>query len=542
MRALIVDDEARVRRAITLLVDWEAHGVTEVREAASGHEAMALIQESIPALVIMDMMMEDGHGLELMAWIGEYAEATKFIVVSGHNDFDFVRSTVRHGGVDYILKPIEPETINAAVAKAARSWREDEHERTQQQRQSIQLNEFKPIYGEKLLSSLIHDPAGAESAIRRLKQEGVVPDTASYVRLLLLHLDAGDRQLLERMGNDTDLLHFVLTNICNEFLQPDRRGTAFSYWASTGGVILLLWNPAQDVQALVAGINEGLFLTLQRRMHFGSGSGGELPASLPAQYSEALRALRRRNILESGAYLHDLSGEETGLRPKPPGFSAMMDATRVAVLSGSPRQLAEAAQGWVDELTRSGVVTPEQLTQWRAEAASFRASLLREMAAEHAVPLLAEAELEDKEHPAPDADCYTFSHFLWRDWAEAWMTRLSQMITSRQSRDTSSTWRDMLSFVEGHYTEELALQDIASAFNVSREYVSRRFKQEYGIGFSDYLTGYRIDKAKRLMSNPNLSVTRIAEMVGYRDVKYFSKVFKKQEGLSPKAYRSQLGG
>ncbi|WP_020618394.1 helix-turn-helix domain-containing protein [Paenibacillus daejeonensis] len=538
MRALIVDDEARVRRAISLLVDWETHGITDVREAASGHEAIALIQESVPGLVIMDMMMEDGHGLELMSWMNEYADMTKFIVVSGHNDFDFVRSTVRHGGVDYILKPIEPETINAAVAKAARSWREDEHERAQQQRQSIQLNEFKPIYGEKLLSSLIHDPATSESAMRRLKQEGVIPESAGHVRLLLLHLDAGDKQLLERMGNDMDLLHFVLTNICNEFLHPEHRGTAFSYWASTGGVILLLWDLEQDVQALVARINEGLFVTLQRRMLFGVGSGGALPGSLPGQYSEALRGLRRRNMLDTGSYLHAAAAEQ-GL-PKPPGFSGIQDMTRVAVLSGSSSQLAEAAQGWVDELTRSGTVTPEQLSQWKTEAASFRAALLRETVAEQAAPLLTEAEREDKEYPAPDADSYTFSHFLWRDWAEAWLTRLSRMITSRQSRESSSTWRDMLSFVEERYTEELALQDIASAFNVSREYVSRRFKQEYGIGFTDYLTGYRIDKAKRLMSNPNLSVTRIAEMVGYRDVKYFSKVFKKQEGLSPKAYRSQL--
>ena len=538
MRALIVDDEARVRRAINLLVDWETHGITDVREAASGHEAIALIQESAPGLVIMDMMMEDGHGLELMSWINEYAEMTKFIVVSGHNDFDFVRSTVRHGGVDYILKPIEPETINSAVAKAARSWREDEHERAQQQRQSIQLNEFKPIYGEKLLSSLIHDPATAESAVRRLKQEGVIPGHADHVRLLLLHLDAGDKQLLERMGNDMDLLHFVLTNICNEFLHPEHRGTAFSYWVSTGGVILLLWDLEQDVQALVARINEGLFLTLQRRMLFGVGSGGALPGSLPTQYSEALRGLRRRNMLDSGSYLH-VSAEHQA-QPKPPRFSGIQDMTRVAVLSGSSSQLAEAAQGWIDELTRSGTVTPEQLSQWKTEAASFRAALLRETVAEQAAPLLTEAEREDKEHPAPDADSYTFSHFLWRDWAETWLTRLSRMITSRQSRETSSTWRDMLSFVEERYTEELALQDIASAFNVSREYVSRRFKQEYGIGFTDYLTGYRIDKAKRLMSNPHLSVTRIAEMVGYRDVKYFSKVFKKQEGLSPKAYRSQL--
>ncbi|MUT65147.1 helix-turn-helix domain-containing protein [Paenibacillus sp. NEAU-GSW1] len=59
-------------------------------------------------------------------------------------------------------------------------------------------------------------------------------------------------------------------------------------------------------------------------------------------------------------------------------------------------------------------------------------------------------------------------------------------------------------------------------------------------GDSDYITGYRLEKAKLLMQNPNLRVAKIAEMVGFRDEKYFSQVFKKQEGVSPKTYRSQL--
>lgn len=99
MKALIVDDEARVRKAVRLLVDWDAHQIGEIMEAGSGNEAIELIREHKPGLVIMDMMMESGSGIELMTWVNEFAGSTKFIVVSGHNDFDFVRETVRHGGL-----------------------------------------------------------------------------------------------------------------------------------------------------------------------------------------------------------------------------------------------------------------------------------------------------------------------------------------------------------------------------------------------------------------------------------------------------------
>src|SRR5690606_23568243 len=255
---------------------------------------------------IMDMMMASGHGMELMEWISEFAGSIKFIVVSGHNDFDFVRNTVRHGGIDYILKPIDAEAINAAVHKAVTEWREEERERIDMQRQNIQLNEFKPVYGEKLLSSLIDDQNAAEASIRRLRNEGAVPMEADTVQLTLLQLDASDALLIQRFGNDSELMHFAIINICNEFLAKERSGIAFKYWGAPWEIIILAWEPACDIQKLISRINEGLLHTLQRRMHFGIGPAGRLPHSLPAQYAEAKSALARRNLLRSDAYVHSL--------------------------------------------------------------------------------------------------------------------------------------------------------------------------------------------------------------------------------------------
>ncbi|MNE76734.1 HTH-type transcriptional regulator YesS [compost metagenome] len=86
----------------------------------------------------------------------------------------------------------------------------------------------------------------------------------------------------------------------------------------------------------------------------------------------------------------------------------------------------------------------------------------------------------------------------------------------------------------------MSLQEVAGRFYVSREYISRKFKQEYGINFSDYIGSVRINKAKLLLQNPNLKLSQISEMVGFHDVKYFSKVFKKQVGVTPKDYRTQV--
>jgi two-component system response regulator YesN len=83
------------------------------------------------------------------------------------------------------------------------------------------------------------------------------------------------------------------------------------------------------------------------------------------------------------------------------------------------------------------------------------------------------------------------------------------------------------------------MQNIAERFFLSREYISRKFKQQFQENLSDYIERLRMDKAKLLLMNPQYRIVHIAELVGYKDEKYFSKVFKKLEGISPNVYRNQ---
>ncbi|WP_341346679.1 helix-turn-helix domain-containing protein [Paenibacillus sp. FSL H3-0469] len=546
MKALIVDDEARVRKAVRLLVDWEAHQIEEILEAGNGNEAIGLIRQEKPALVIMDMMMESGNGLELMTWVDEFAGSTKFIVVSGHNDFDFVRQTVRHGGIDYILKPIEPDMINSAVSRAVTAWRAEEAERSHRQHQSLRLNEIKPIFGEKLLSALIDDRVNAEASLRRLIHDGILPPDIRTSRLLLVQTDSGNNPLLRRFGGDSELLYYAIVNICNEFLQQQGTGIAFRYWGGPPEIAILLWEPHESVTSLISRMNQGIFLTLQFRMHFGISAPGAFPAHLPAGRAEAAEALLRRNLLRHEDYCHFAGADAvTGGKQRdkrettvPLSFADVQEDWRMAVISGTPEALTAAAQHWTQELSRRGVVTPQMLNDWKADALLLRSRLVRKALGNRAGNVLAELEQGDQQNPSPQPSGYSFSLFAWRDWSLAFMQQLSRALADRQQKERNPM-TEIVKYIEQNYPSDLSLQEVAGKFQVSREYVSRRFKQEYGINFSDYIVSVRIEKAKLLMQNPGLKLAQISEMVGFHDVKYFSKVFKKHTGHSPKDYRDQ---
>ena len=92
-------------------------------------------------------------------------------------------------------------------------------------------------------------------------------------------------------------------------------------------------------------------------------------------------------------------------------------------------------------------------------------------------------------------------------------------------------------YIQQHYQEALRLEDVSTAVGFNATYFSTLFKKETGQNFMDYLTELRISKAKELLCGEELSVQDVAEQVGYRDLKYFSRLFKKLTGVSPSDYK-----
>ena len=96
-------------------------------------------------------------------------------------------------------------------------------------------------------------------------------------------------------------------------------------------------------------------------------------------------------------------------------------------------------------------------------------------------------------------------------------------------------------YVAEHYMEELTLQALAARLNYSLPYVSKRFKEDTGVSFVHYLQNYRVMQGCRLLASSRRTLSEITEMVGYKDVKFFSSLIKRMTGLSPSDFRRQNG-
>lgn len=537
MKALIVDDESRVRKAIRLLVHWDDHGITEIHEAGNGLEAMEMIKDIRPNIVLMDMLMPLKSGVELMEWIHKNAVDTKFIVISGHDDFEFVRNTLWYSGTDYILKPIDEDVINSAVAKAVSAWRTEEQERLTARAQNVQVNEYRPIYSEKLLTSLIDDPNAHAQAVRRLQDEHILPEHTEKVRLAVLQVDTSDKALYVRFGSHMDLLMFALLNICSEYLQKNKLGVAFRHLGTRNHIVILLWEQLETISTLLGQINEGLYRTLERYMHFGISSSGSFPGKMPALYAEGLNSLGSRDLTVLNTFIHEFGTPDNP--PDPKGsllFSNSEERWKLAILSGQEKLMGDAAEKWISDIWKSSVITPELLERWDRDIERFLIRLLHEAAGPSSDELLKKyhTSIAALEHPNPNK--YVLSLVEWQVYWQEMMNQLSQILLSLKLSGEDLI-HDITVFIDHNYQNDLSLYDIASRFHVSREYVSRKFKQKHGINIPEYMNRIRISNAKILLQNPGMKIARIAEMVGFKNEKYFSLVFKKQEGISPKEFR-----
>ena len=110
----------------------------------------------------------------------------------------------------------------------------------------------------------------------------------------------------------------------------------------------------------------------------------------------------------------------------------------------------------------------------------------------------------------------------------------------RESEEIISVMQQIVMEIQESYQEEITLQGLAKKYHISESRLSVKLKEMQGMSFTKYLTSKRIQKAKELLADERLSVEQVAEMVGYKDYYYFTKVFKKSTGISPSKYRKHL--
>lgn len=148
-KVLVIDDEKPVRQAILAMGRWEAAGITQFYEALEGESGLALLREHRPQIVMVDMKMPRMDGSRFLEIACQEYPESKYIVISGYDDYEYTRQAIRVKVLDYLLKPVSAAELNGAITLAVQELQRQ----PQQATRPIGKEEFRaeknPLYAIK---------------------------------------------------------------------------------------------------------------------------------------------------------------------------------------------------------------------------------------------------------------------------------------------------------------------------------------------------------------------------------------------------------
>lgn len=517
MKALIVDDEAHVVEAVQLLVPWDAYGIDRILTAFSVPEASDILEAEQPDIAIVDVVIGDTLGIEILKQIQTQHMKTRSIVISGHDDFQYTRAMFLLGAIDYLLKPIVPEELENAVKKAAEQVIREQAGSASAFGLDKQLKHLFPDHQHSLFRKLF------QREMRQVAYEELCRINSRVKgsrACMVLH---GTGMFLPIYSQDYVIALSGFLNTLQHRLEAELCGTLFQCSRPDPDVVILLYDRLDEAFAMVSELSAGFIRE--------TGPAFRLGASPPAPFVGGIdeawaRAIEASDAMEWGCrepverWRADLlrAGAEYDRRSSKELCSAL--------LAGDQARFEAAFSAWMNAQLEGQPCT-------RGTIRRLRGALVR----------LYEQDCRDSGFETEEHMELEFAEFCAPDWettveqigAEArrrlWKLTLAQ--------NENSGWvRSVAEYLELNYAQKFHQQECADLFHVNKDYMSRHFREVYGVGMITYLMEIRLRKAKELLGSSDMQIQEIADRVGFFDVKYFSAQFKKATGMTPSAYRT----
>lgn len=572
-KVLIVDDEMLVRQGIKHLFDWESEGFTIVGEATNGREALEQIPQLQPDIVLMDIVMPVMDGEELARLIQARYPEVKIIVLSSFSEFEYVRSTFQSGASDYILKPkLDAGELVSILKKAASAIpRLQGAVKHGDRERSVGSALEKLVSGYSLESDTLQElvrsaftyPSFALLAAERFDRHAAYTSEelqrtveaelgsligSSGISLLFRPLSQEEGRV-RLLCNANELLLASLSRLLQQLASRcDEEGVpaVLALSAPLSKLEDLHRAAAEQIPAL---LEERFFLPEQRVFTAGEESWSKAgDAGYPVKSTEPG---------ESGKNVKpDRSGEPG--EPSESSMSVKSGRAGHADHPGEPGNSGEPESGEFDSEAFSRELNQQEFPAAFARLRAYLAqmpgrldtgmyafkSLMGHCMFNTILALLRfqyEAEkLEERKyeyfrgiHESPDI-------YAAAELVEGFLAEAEECLLQRTRSGGNQALKRILDYIQEHYAEPLTLTEIAHHFHFNPSYLSNYFVNHNKEGFSEYLNKVRIEKACELLRQEDATISDISGQVGYSDHSYFTKVFRKQKGVSPSQYRKQL--
>lgn len=527
-KIVIIDDEQIVREGIRDLVDWKALGLKFVGDAEDGEKGYALIQQEDPDIILLDINMPRINGLDLTRMIRKSYSQAKIILITGYGEFSYAREALRLGVEDYILKPVTKAEITELLRTLVAKLKQEEKEKEKQIMMENQVEKSLSLLRQELLGQMIYGDIDAKMAFKKAQKLEIPTNKKKYSIALL------DPDKNEKFTNDKNLLNFALDNIIDEWLRIEDVGILFQTEEMQHAI--LYYHDIGDMRAqkiyldYLQDLRETIEKHLKITISIGTGKLVDNWDYLNDCYYEAKEALGQRFFLGNNS-LVIIGGEEVTPRTirQPSGFIDIEEEFLQKVQTGESEKVEEL----IGEI--ASMMKQQKLSIGSCQNIWIQLTTLMLKKFVQIDREIVKVYNKDIDIAAEINKCKTLGEV--QDWMINLYKKCYDFIQERSSPN-KLYMIDILSYIEQNYHQkDLSMKTVCSHVHLSVSYFSAIFKKEAGKTFIQYLTEFRLEKAKKLLKTSPLKTYEIADQVGYADPHYFSSLFRKQYGMTPSKYR-----
>ncbi len=515
-RILIADDESIILNGLRKFIDWEEHGIEVVECVKSGSEALQYIEKNDVDILLTDIRMPAMDGLELIRRVKNSGKNIRFIILSGYDDFEYMKQALKLGIENYLLKPVNRDELSTTLL--------DVIEKIKAERRTNQRNQRGlDIYRDNMLNRWVCGSLSGDELMEKASLAGIELNSDYYVVSIIRLVGKKDQRKEDIGGVDYSAALKLCGKICK----------------------------TEEWQALFQNLDGDIILLF--------GSNGEVDkVKIKEKMNECIDEINRRLLCDvfitvgskEAGYLNVHKSYKSANELQ--GYSLIITNNSVVDYEETERATSERQKEFIidfklyDKMLSAGDIDGccrfihEIFTRLKSNSGVTPAFVQI-----IAIELMFHLVMIVKDFPKGNLFDYTdidfrslYSAHTIEELEEFLKNTMMKAEGVIKKKDYYSPYVSMvLSYIDENYNKDLSITQLSKKFKINAAYLGQLFKNETGEMLTNYINKIRVEKAKNMLLTTTLKASAISERVGYQNTNYFYRVFKKLTGVSPSEYR-----
>lgn len=525
-KLIIVDDEQSIRNGMANGIPWNDWGFEVIGQASDGLEALELVENERPDVVLSNIRMPRMDGVELMQRLHKDYPDVKVIILSGYSDFEYLNTAIKNSVTEYLLKPTDIDEFEETFKNLKkRIDSEREH--------SDELKKSKTYYLDNILNLMLLGYMDDEiiEADKKIVENFGININNCAIGLLCIDWkeDIHDKKEIYKKSVD-------IVEICNSIAENEKKHCHFFMTGqneiatviSKDGSELHIENCIEAYEDIVKKLRE----KTGEKAYISVGGYCRDSRMIPQSFEQALSTAHYMKFDDEKTVIPYSNLEDAVSEYHSVNFDYKI--INESIMKNDKEKIIAEIERVVSFFTDNSIKDYKYIEQIFLELLFYlsRWSMSYNINFEQ-IMNLAGVRYEDIRR--------TVGIEKRKNILITVIDELCECVgqTMNHLGKNNSIARTIKECVDKEYMENfMSLEYAAGKVKKSAAYVSKLFKDEFGCNFSEYVTRKRLEKSKELLDDPTKKVYEIAQELGYADVSNFIKVFKKVYGISPGDYRN----